>query len=272
MARGALCARGTILWYNVAKVGCGLTSILLCLEKEVRLWRFGLVIVALLASSGRQAFIRTKWYDSNPYLTRYVIPGTRRASIHTGVDLQRARNADASQPVHSIADGTVIFAGRGHGTWGNVVVIRHERCYSRYAHLEGVRVRKGDKLSCGDTFAVIGKSGMAYVNQGEHLHFDLSHTEILGANPLHWPGANYDMVRHNYFNPTLFLFSPSDTALCLAIPHVRVRAEPSLGARIIGRLERDKLVPFSCVVDGKDGNKWLQLHPSGFAMANWFVW
>lgn len=214
----------------------------------------------------------TEWYDSNPYLTRYVIPGSLRYSIHTGIDLQRAGNADAGAPVYAIADGLVVFAERGRGTWGNVVVIQHDKVFSRYAHLERVRVTRGDRVACGTQIAVIGKSGMEYVERGEHLHFDISHTTLLSSAPLHWAGDNRALVMQHYINPTAFLLSAANYALCVAVPRLRVRSAPSLDAPTLRYIPHGALVRFETLERGADGNQWLSLADGGYAVASWLIW
>lgn len=141
------------------------------------------------------------WFDANPFLNYY------NGAYHTGADLNKnlpGWNADAGAPVHAMGDGVVTHAGILPGTWGNVVIVRHgERLYSRYAHLATVTVNAGDVVDVGD---IIGSIGTMPGRLGwEHLHFDVSITDVLADNPGHWPGADRAAVVENYTDPKAFL-------------------------------------------------------------------
>ena len=84
---------------------------------------------------------------------------------HLGVDYA----APIGTPVRSVADGTVIFAGWKNG-YGKVVEIQHGRDQTtRYAHLNAIQVRKGERVSQGQFIAASGNTGMS---TGPHLHFE----------------------------------------------------------------------------------------------------
>lgn len=221
-----------------------------------------------VGATWRTGYHPTEWYDSNPYFSRYIITGATRYSIHTGIDLQRSANRDAGQPVYSIANGRVTFAARGGGTWGNVVVIEHSESilYSRYAHLENVTVRVGDNVRVGQQIAVIGKSGMGYVPNGEHLHFDISFTRLLKGNPLHWAGDNRTPVAANYVDPTSFLLNAQDVAICLAYPSLRIRNAASLNGSIVGYLPHRAAVR----VIGREGG-WMQIGDERYVSDGWML-
>jgi hypothetical protein len=44
----------------------------------------------------------------------------------------------------------------------------------------------------------------------EHLHFDVSFTDVLADNPGHWPGADKAAVIANYRDPMAFLTTHKD--------------------------------------------------------------
>ena len=185
----------------------------------------------------------TEWYDSNPPFNRYRIPGQRNFSVHTGIDLQLANNADLGRPVYAIMDGTVIFASRGRGTWGNLIVIQHNAFLcSRYAHLERMHVSVGQKVAKGLPIGTIGKTGLEYVRSGEHLHFDMSYSGILTFNPQHWPGDNIELCAEHYLHATNYLLSSNAESIVVAYPRLRVRREPSFSAPIVGFLKHNSLV------------------------------
>jgi murein DD-endopeptidase MepM/ murein hydrolase activator NlpD len=86
---------------------------------------------------------------------------------HTGVDFAAPRGT----PAWATADGVVEFAGV-KGGYGNVVEIRHSGSVSTlYAHLSGfgAGVRKGERVSQGQTVGYVGSTGYA---TGPHLHYE----------------------------------------------------------------------------------------------------
>jgi murein DD-endopeptidase MepM/ murein hydrolase activator NlpD len=96
----------------------------------------------------------------------HPVLGVYRA--HLGTDYGAAHGT----PVHAVADGTVISAGRDRG-YGNVVVLRHHSGYtSRYAHLSrfASKVRSGTKIKQNDVIGYVGSTGLA---TGPHLHYEL---------------------------------------------------------------------------------------------------
>jgi len=132
-------------------------------------------------------------------------------SYHTGDDLNKNKpswNSDRGADVHAIGDGVVTFASLLPGTWGNVVVVRHEiapgKIYcSRYAHLADIQVITAEVVTKGQVIGTIG--AMPGDEVGHHLHFDVSRTNILATDPGHWPGADKAALTANYVDPCLFL-------------------------------------------------------------------
>lgn len=149
------------------------------------------------------------WIDSNGYAVYYETVGP---AYHTGSDLNLNRprwDADRDAPVYAAADGTVTFSAVGGGTWGHIIVIRHDPLpdgkvpYTRSAHVHNPMVKEGDRVVRGQQIATIGN---AYGRLSSyHLHFDVSLTDILERNPRHWPGTNRDQVLKNYVEPKQFI-------------------------------------------------------------------
>lgn len=101
---------------------------------------------------------------SSPYGNRFH-PVLKRYISHAGVDL-RARYI----PVYASRGGTISFAGTQSG-YGKIVIIKHVNGYeTRYAHLNKIYVKKGQKVKQGDN---IGQSGMTGRVTGPHLHFEI---------------------------------------------------------------------------------------------------
>jgi murein DD-endopeptidase MepM/ murein hydrolase activator NlpD len=149
------------------------------------------------------------WFDANPYMSVYKIGGQGNNTLHTGADLNNNSptwNSDYHSPVYSIADGVVMFAGPGGGSWGHIIVIKHDGCYSRYGHIEKTIVKVGDRVVMGQQIANVG-SGDGYYAGYEHLHFDISTTDILARQPNEWPNMNEALLRANYVAPILFIIA-----------------------------------------------------------------
>jgi len=152
----------------------------------------------------------SKWFDATGFARRYRI-GTPSEAYHTGVDLNMNEpywDADAHSPVYAAASGTVTFADRLAG-WGNVIVIRHDPLvttgkvlYGRYAHVEDIRVKVGDRVVRGQQISKVGNAEGLFAY---HLHFDLSPTAILASQPWHWPKLNRDNLLANYIDPLDFI-------------------------------------------------------------------
>jgi len=146
-----------------------------------------------------------KWYDATGFASYYTTVGP---AYHTGADLNLAADADRNTPVYSPARGTVTFSGRGSGTWGQIIVIRHDPLpdstvvWSRMAHVTNRLVNEGDRVDRGQQIARIGNAEglLPY-----HLHFDIAKTSVIESNPTHWPGSNQDSVLRNYVDPRQFI-------------------------------------------------------------------
>lgn len=91
---------------------------------------------------------------------------------HIGIDLAAAAGVD----VHAVDGGTVIEAkrnpgGRGTGSYGNCVVIKHDSKFTtRYAHLKSFDCKKGDKVTKGQKIGEVDSTGDS---TGNHLHFEV---------------------------------------------------------------------------------------------------
>jgi murein DD-endopeptidase MepM/ murein hydrolase activator NlpD len=147
------------------------------------------------------------WYDATGYAVQYTPPliGT---AYHTGVDLNLKVGVDLGQTVYAPAAGLVTFSGIGSGTWGQMIVIKHDPLpdgtvvWSRLAHLQNRTVSAGDRVVRGEQIATVGNSDGRF---DPHLHFDVAKTDILDINPNHWPGNRRDLVLQHYLDPLEFI-------------------------------------------------------------------
>jgi murein DD-endopeptidase MepM/ murein hydrolase activator NlpD len=74
--------------------------------------------------------------------------------------------------------GTVIYAGNELEGYGNLVLVRHaDGWVSAYAHNKDILVKRGDKVSRGQT---IGQAGMSGTASSPQVHFELRK----GAKPV----------------------------------------------------------------------------------------
>ena len=107
---------------------------------------------------------------ANSYITssfgRRADPIRGGRQFHKGIDFE----ADIGDPVLSVADGVVSFAGVRSG-YGNVIEIDHGNGYvTRYAHNSRLLGRVGDLVRSGQQIARAGSTGRS---TGAHVHFEV---------------------------------------------------------------------------------------------------
>lgn len=94
-------------------------------------------------------------------------PITGQWYIHKGLDFSTWRKGD---PIVATANGQVVTVGYDNG-YGNYVIIKHKHgIYTRYAHMDTFRVKKGQFVSQGETIGTIGNTG---ITTGPHLHYEV---------------------------------------------------------------------------------------------------
>lgn len=93
-------------------------------------------------------------------------PFTGEAAFHQGLDI----SATKGQPVYATADGKV-DAANYEGEYGNMVVVKHDfGITTRYGHLSGFNVKRGQDVHRGDVIGYVGSTGRA---TGPHLHYEI---------------------------------------------------------------------------------------------------
>ena len=108
---------------------------------------------------------------------------------HEGLDLFNIDKELSDIPIHTVAEGVVVYARTGCPSstqfsdntilrecgagWGNHLVIDHgNNIYSRYGHMrfDGVYKKVGDRVEKNEIIGLMGNSGRS---DGRHLHLEI---------------------------------------------------------------------------------------------------
>ena len=119
-------------------------------------------------------------------------PITKKVRPHTGVDYA----APMGTPVHSVADGTVIFKGWGGGG-GNTLKIKHPNGFKTgYLHLSRYAkgIKQGSHVVQGQLIGYVGSSGMS---TGPHLDYRIWKNGK-PVNPLKVPQDAAEPIRKDH--------------------------------------------------------------------------
>jgi len=83
-----------------------------------------------------------------------------------GIDIAGNEGKD----IRAAASGKVVYSGNGLISYGNLVIIKHNRTYlSAYAHNRKLLVKEGDTIRAGQKIAELGKTGA----DSPRLHFEI---------------------------------------------------------------------------------------------------
>ncbi len=105
------------------------------------------------------------YYISSSYGKRRD-PINKKWAAHYGLDMGSAMNT----PVYATAPGVVVTAG-WKGNFGKVVEIDHGAgIKTRYAHLNKILVKKGQRIDFRKKIALVGNTGRS---TGAHLHYEI---------------------------------------------------------------------------------------------------
>ena len=113
----------------------------------------------------------------------HPIYGTR--AMHKGVDL----SSDYGTPVFATGDGVVekVDQGEAQFGYGQQILINHKFGYkTRYAHLQRMFVKTGQKVYRGQLIGEVGSSGGS---TGPHLHYEVLYREQ-NVNPVNYFNLN----------------------------------------------------------------------------------
>ncbi|WP_411288276.1 M23 family metallopeptidase [Phenylobacterium sp.] len=93
-------------------------------------------------------------------------PFTRRPAFHSGLDFSGV----VSTPIQATGPGIVAFTGIRSG-YGKTIEIDHGRgLKTRYAHLQSIGVRPGQRVAVGQRLGGMGSTGRS---TGTHLHYEV---------------------------------------------------------------------------------------------------
>jgi murein hydrolase activator len=120
------------------------------------------------------------WPARGGLASRFGRQGTGRFGttiVRNGIEIGIAEG----QPVRSVHEGVVAFAGQFTG-YGNLVIIEHgERAFSLYGHLDSIQVAQGERL---EAQATVGRSGLN-PNGTPALYFELR-VDGKPVDPVQW--------------------------------------------------------------------------------------
>lgn len=122
---------------------------------------------------------------------RRMHPILHRIAPHNGVDF----GCDRGTPVYATGDAVVeVAAATGpNGGFGRMVLLNHEFGYkTRYAHLDKVLVKAGDRVVRGQQ---IGEAGSTGRSTAPHLHYEVIH-KGQPVNPVNY--FNRNMTNEEY--------------------------------------------------------------------------
>ncbi|MCK0094767.1 DUF5930 domain-containing protein [Yoonia sp. F2084L] len=111
--------------------------------------------------------------------------GPRWGRLHAGTDFA----GPIGTPIYATADGVISHAGWASG-YGRLIKIRHDfGIETRYAHLNTMDVRVGQRVSRGERIGAMGNSGRS---TGPHLHYEV---RVNGnpVNPMTYIRAGQDV-------------------------------------------------------------------------------
>ncbi len=98
--------------------------------------------------------------------------------FHTGIDFAAVRGT----PIYATGDGTAHIPNRNDG-YGNLVEVHHGFGFvTRYAHMEKMKVKHGQRVKRGEVIGWVGSTGTA---TSAHLHYEVIRNGEF-ANPVHY--------------------------------------------------------------------------------------
>jgi hypothetical protein len=108
-----------------------------------------------------------------------VHPIYKVKKMHTGIDFAAA----IGTPIYATADGVIDEVQVSFSGYGKMVEIDHGFGYrTRYAHMHGFAVRKGQRVKRGELIGYVGNTGLS---TAPHLHYEVLINGVQ-VNPVHY--------------------------------------------------------------------------------------
>jgi murein DD-endopeptidase MepM/ murein hydrolase activator NlpD len=108
-----------------------------------------------------------------------IHPVYKVKKMHYGIDFA----APIGTPIYSTADGTVTTVEFSFSGYGKMVEIDHGFGYkTRYAHMHGFAVGRGQKIKRGELIGYVGSTGLS---TAPHLHYEV-HINNIAKNPVYY--------------------------------------------------------------------------------------
>lgn len=120
-----------------------------------------------------------------------------RGSSHSGIDI--THGPGNSHPSILAADSGVVVETGSKYPQGNYIVIYHGNYYTVYLHTQVNYVSAGDKVSRGQTIALMGNTGRTRGLTGIHLHFEIRRSN--GSGVWGYWNSNPAVNPLGFFNP-----------------------------------------------------------------------
>lgn len=97
-----------------------------------------------------------------------------------GIDIQ----ASFGTPIRVVADGVISLA-QFIPAYGQTVAVEHGSYSTVYAHMNGIRVKLGQKVKSGSVLGLVGNTGLTDENNGYLLSFEIRYNRT-PQDPLPW--------------------------------------------------------------------------------------
>ena len=120
------------------------------------------VVVASTSPVESNRRVSWQWPVKGRLITRF----NQSKNNAKGIDIA----GNEGKPIKAASAGQVVYSGNGLISYGNLVIIKHNRSYlSAYAHNKRLLVKEGEMVKAGQKIAELGKTGV----EKPKLHFEI---------------------------------------------------------------------------------------------------
>lgn len=107
------------------------------------------------------------YYRISSYYGYRIHPITKQRDMHDGIDFA----AKSGRGIFASGNGEVSRISYSNRGYGNMVIIDHGFGFkTRFAHLDKIQVKKGDRVVRGEQIGTLGNTGRS---TGPHLHYEV---------------------------------------------------------------------------------------------------